>query len=106
MIKEYIELKITEMGRNNLKGESSVFNQIEECFDSKNEVKESLQERYGHIPKGKNKIYIDDGAGNPFVIGFTHSFWNQDISHNSKKWFQTDWITITEVKRNERYVNL
>lgn len=61
------------------------------------EAQEFLTERYGKMPGGRNKIYVDDKNGNAQVLGFTHSFWNDDISHNSKPWYQTDWITAVYV---------
>jgi len=49
------------------------------------------------MPRGTNKIYIDLEKGEAEEIGFIHSFWNKDCSHDSKSWFQTDWITLAEV---------
>ena len=62
------------------------------------EAQEFLIDQYGKLPKGKNKVYVDDKDGNSKVVGFTHSFWNKDMSHNSKPWFQTDWIVAVEVE--------
>ena len=100
----YYKLQIDETGRNSLKEQPSLFNTIVKKFRELSEVKNYLAERYDKIPKGKNKIYQDTKQGESLEIGFTHSFWNQDISHNSKSWFQTDWISIFEV--NEKPVLL
>jgi hypothetical protein len=49
------------------------------------------------LPKGKNKIYKE--INNVSIeTGFTHSFWNKDWSHNTKSWFQTDWIMINKIE--------
>ena len=84
-------LFITETGRENLKVKAEAYNFINEYFDTKEALKEFLIDRYGKMPKGKNKIYTGPN-NNQKVMGFTHSFWNQDISHNSHKCYQTDWI--------------
>jgi hypothetical protein len=77
------------------------------CFDrntshfaSLDELKESLKERYGKLPKrnGRNAVYVDTKEGKSERIGFTYSFWNRDISHDSKSWFQTDWITVSRIE--------
>ena len=100
----YYKLQIDETGRNSLKEQSSFFNTIIEKFSEISEVKDYLAERYGKIPKGRNKIYQDTKQGETLKVGFLHSFWNQDISHNSKSWFQTDRVSIFEV--NEKPVLL
>lgn len=92
-----IKVKITETGRGSLNKEASIFNWFERDFSKKEEVIDFLKERYGKVPKGKNKIYIG-AQDSPIEVGFTHSYWNEDISHNSDKWFQTDWIEIYNVE--------
>ncbi|MFA5240354.1 MAG: hypothetical protein WC476_11705 [Phycisphaerae bacterium] len=87
-------IEITETGRNSLKGESSTFNREVKTVATVEEVKAYLIDRYGKMPKGKNKIYIDTQDGETIETGFTYSFWNQDVSHNSPKWYQTDWISF------------
>jgi hypothetical protein len=93
-----IRVTITETGRNSLREDASTFNQDVKTVNTIQEVKEYLIDRYGKMPKGKNKIYQDKKDGSSFVCGFLHSFWNQDYSHNSKKWFQTDWISFSTVE--------
>ena len=90
-----IKITITETGCNSLKEieQSSTFNQINEYFKTKEEAKKYLQERYDKKDFSKlRKVY----SGKDIEIGFTYSFWNKDISHNSKSWYQTDWVTIVE----------
>lgn len=91
---ENILLEISETGANTLRERPSTFNVIRESFATIEGVKEYLRDRYGKVPTGKNKVYIDDAKGNSFQVGFTYSFWNKDISHNSKNWRQTDWISL------------
>lgn len=101
----YYKLQIDETGRNSLKEIPSFFNTHIEKFNELSEVKTFLTDRYGKMPRGKNKIYRDTKQGRTLEIGFTHSFWNQDISHNSKSWFQTDWISISEVTEKPVLLN-
>ena len=90
------QLIISETGRNSLKEEANLFNTIDESFTDLEELKNYITDRYGKLPKGRNKIFIDDKEGKAQEIGFLYSFWNSDISHNSKAWFQTDWIEVRE----------
>jgi hypothetical protein len=97
MIKTYLKIKITETARNNPKkdvDQDKVFNHIEHNCNDIHFVKDYLTDHYGKMPSMKKKIYYDPDAE---VIGFIHSFWNRDISHNSKAWWQTDWVCITKV---------
>lgn len=96
---KYFELVIQHSAADRPGGESSIFDQTVERYAEKWAVLKGLEERYGRVPGGRNKIYVDDQDGNARAVGFLHSFWNSDISHNSKKWFQTDWITVYEVER-------
>lgn len=85
--------EITETSRGSLKGESLIFNELI-LHGTPESLREQLIERYGKFPRG-HKIYIDTPTG-AIHCGFTHSYWNRDISHDSKSWFQTDWITFSE----------
>jgi hypothetical protein len=93
------KLSIVETAKGFLNDESQTFNEIIEYFESIDLVKEYLIDRYGKMPKGRNKVYKDNSknSSKPFVAGFLHSFWSSDISHNSPKWYQTDWICVSEV---------
>jgi hypothetical protein len=97
-----IELEIVETGRFNLKAEPQSFNKISVSFETKEELKLYLIERYGKIPNGKHKVY----TGKNKAIGFLHSFWTSDISHNSPKWYQTDWIVFWEQETIKTYFKL
>lgn len=96
MKKDYLKLLITEVGRDTLKAEPHIFNKFSQIFSHTDEVKEFIIDRYGKIPKGK--VYVDQKDGSPKQIGYHYSFWNKDISHDSKSWYQTDWIEITSVE--------
>ena len=94
----YYKVKITETARNNPKmdiDKDTVFNDFAKSFKTLEEVKEYLRERYGKTPNNKwQKIYRDpDGK----QVGYLRCYWNKDWSHNSKSWWQTDWITISAV---------
>ena len=106
---KYYKIEIDETAKNSPKEEESqTYNTIIKKFNSIDEIKEYLKERYGKDllkdVKKRGKIYIDDKNGNAIPIGFLYSFWNRDISHNSKSWYQTDWIIITKV--NEENINI
>jgi hypothetical protein len=91
-----IKLTITETARNSLREDASTFNKESVNFGNIETLKDYLINRYGKMPKGKNKVYVDrDKKAVP--VGFLFSFWNQDCSHNSKKWYQTDWICFETV---------
>lgn len=105
-----IELRITETGRSNPGYVAETFNTIMESFKFKEQMVEYLIDRYGKMPGGKKKIYrdnINDGTIPKIkIVGFLHSFWNRDCSHNSKKWFQTDWIEFYEQETVKTYFKL
>ena len=87
-------MEIVETGRGSLKEKASRFNEIEKEFESIADMRKFLVDNYGKMPGMKNGVYVDTKEGESIKVGFTYSFWNQDISHMSKKWFQTDWITF------------
>jgi len=95
MEKKYYKIVVIETGRNTLKDEPRIFNEFERFFEKVDEAKNFVVGRCGKIPKGK--LYADNGNGAPEQVGYHYSFWNGDVSHGSKKWFQTDWIEITQV---------
>lgn len=111
----YYKLKIEETEQHketNKEGEEnfkiSLFNKIEENFKTLNDVISFLKHRYykiklSNINKTENSIFIDDLKGESEKIGFIVNYWNSDISHNSKKWMQKDWITIAKIEEN--YLN-
>jgi len=95
---EYYKVRIVETGRWNLREETNTFNTESSRHTTPEEVKKYLKEHYGHLPKGKRRIYKDIIKGGiSEEVGFTHSFWNRDISHGGKPWYQTDWIEISFV---------
>lgn len=93
----FYTLLITETGRDCLKNEPSMFNLIKKNFGDLAKVKSYLILHYGKMPGGKNKIYRDKKDGTAQEVGFLHSFWSSDISHDSKAWYQTDWIEVQEI---------
>ena len=95
IMKSYHKITITETGRDTLKDEPKIFNEFSLTFGSLDEIKEYIIDKYGKIPK--SKVYVDDKNGISRQVGYHYSFWNKDVSHGSKSWYQTDWIEITEV---------
>lgn len=85
--------------------ESSIFNvDTINCKDIE-EAKIKLIERYGKFnTKTLRKIYRDTEKSS-VEVGYLKSFWNKDYSHNSKNWYQTDWIEINEVTYNSIMIN-
>lgn len=106
-MKEKVEfvLQITETGRENLKVPAQSFNCIVEYFKTIPELKQYLIDRYGKIPNQRKKIYQANN-GKIDVIGFLYSYWNQDISHMSRKWYQTDWIEFCQRETKDLYFKL
>jgi len=98
MERKFLEVKIIETGRGSLREEPSTFNQEIKRLPDPAAVRQFLIDRYGKMPGGRNKIYHDKENGEADPVGFLHSFWNRDYSHNSKPWYQTDWITIQELR--------
>lgn len=98
------KISITETGRGNLNEKPQTFSEDIQHVDTLEKVREFLIDRYGRMPNGRNKIYRDI-KGKSVVCGFLHSFWNKDWSHNSKKWYQTDWICISEVVETPVLIN-
>lgn len=92
-----IKIAIQSTARNSLKETPEMFDVTHETVLDIKEAQEFLIDRYGKLPGGKSKVYVDDKSGNTKVLGFTHSFWTSDISHNSKSWHQTDWVTAVYV---------
>ena len=98
--KMYYEIKITETATSKPGNydETHWFNKIIEKFKTKEEALNYLIERYGKFdPKKCAKMYHDS---NNEQCGYIKSFWNKDISHDSKNWWQTDWITVEMVETN------
>ena len=99
----YFKLSIDETGRNSLQEESQLFHTINETFETRQDLENYLIDRYGKLPNNRNKIYIDN-KNESIEIGFTYSYWNKDYSHNSKSYFQTDWIVPAEISEQRKTV--
>jgi hypothetical protein len=93
------EIEIMETGRNHLRDKPCLFNTLREEFASLEKVRGFFLDRYGRIPNRRNKVYVDTKDGETKEVGFTYSYWNRDISHNSKHWYQTDWVTVFGIDR-------
>lgn len=101
MSRPYYKVTIHEMGRPNPRSDESE----DQCFNiehrtcwSEEDVFAYLKERYGDNYKPHRDIYQDYRDGKSYVVGFIRSYWNKDWSHNSKSWWQTDWVAITKIQ--------
>jgi hypothetical protein len=103
-MKTYIKIEITETASDKPGAEVHMFNRITEAVKTTEDVKQFLIDRYGRVPAGKRKVYQDTKEGAK-VVGFLHSFWNRDISHNSQSWWQTDWVTFSDVQEKPLIIN-
>ncbi len=99
-MEEKFVLIIKETGRNSLKEEAAMFNRIEKDFESLEDVKNFIVERYGKMPSRKAKVYVDTKDGKSRQVGFCHSYWNKDWSHNMPSWYQTDWVEVIKIKED------
>ena len=100
-MKEYYKIIIDECGRDNLSAPDHRFNQIVEEYNRLDEIEDFLTDRYNKpIWKNRKKykpVYIDDREGISHQVGFVYHYWNSDISHDSKKWYQSDWIAVYKI---------
>jgi len=88
---------IHETGRPYLRAEAELFGEDTLYANNREEMRAALKERYGKMSRMTRKVYIDGPDGERITCGFTHSFWNQDLSSGyGPKWYQTDWITFVE----------
>ena len=93
----YIRVSIDETARDSLSSDSETFNKIVKDFVDIERARKFLVDRYGRMPRGRNKVYVDTPEGER-VVGFTHSYWNKDISNaDGKSRFQTDWVMVSSI---------
>lgn len=64
-------------------------------FETLEQVKSFLQENYGKVKKVK--MYVETKDRNGEHIGWIYCFVNSDVSHNTKRWYQQDWVEVSEV---------
>lgn len=72
-----------------------IFNRKESACSTLDEVKTELEDKYGKCKKVF--IYQDDEKGNAIKTGRIYCFKNSDVSHNSKPWYQQDWVEVKEI---------
>ncbi len=75
----------------------STFNTSHEDFMSMAQARTFLKEKYGKCKR--SKMYIDSKNGESVHVGYIYGFINRDISHDTKPWYQQDWVSIYEVSR-------
>ena len=99
-MKKYIMITINQTSKTNPQdhGGGYIFNTEKEYFGTIEEAKNFLLEYYDIKTLPKKYIYRDNEQGEAKKVGYIKNYWNKDFSHDSKKWYQTDWIEIKEVK--------
>ena len=91
----YFRVIITCTGKEG-KDSWRIFEEIEEKFADLAAVKNWIKEKYGRCKKVL--MYRDGKNGEAIKTGYIYCFRNKDISHNSKEWFQRDWVEIRTVR--------
>lgn len=98
----YLEIRITKTGRSSMKEKSEIFDTESHQFNTIEEIEKYLKEEYPNL-KGK---YINKSINNKSIkIGKKYSFWNQDISHMSPKFYQEDFVEILKIEENWIEIN-
>ena len=97
MSKTYYQLLITHTGKSigSKNDDFETFDNTTKEFRSKIEALKYLSKTYNKFKK--LRVYIDSGSGKSIQIGWIYCFKNSDISHNSKKWTQQDWIELRKI---------
>ena len=100
----YFKVKTVETIRDSLKDEAYRFTEDIDSFETLDEVKEFIIDKYGKIPKRRtlNTVYQDPDRQ---PVGFLRSYWNKDSSYQGKSRYQTDWVTITAVTETPVLIN-
>lgn len=94
-----IKVKLSQVGSAAPGKPGSIYNQQTREFPDMDAALLWLEQDYG-ITKPKrlqdsNSVFVDTPAGTRRV-GFTVSRWNSDVSHNSKKWWETNWVSFEQ----------
>jgi len=104
---KYYQVNIVETARNHPRDDvddDMVFNTIKEEFYTESELFRYLEHRYGKNFTTSKKMYVDKFDGKTYECGFVKSFWNKDWSHDSKSWWQTDWVSVVEMQATRKAV--
>lgn len=94
---KFYEVEITKTGKpfGRTEEDYSTFDREVKRFKTTEEVKAFLKESYGTCKRVK--MYQDTKEGSEHT-GYIYCFKNKDWSHDSKGWFQQDWVSIDEMK--------
>ena len=96
----YIELEVVKTSKDiGSKDDYRGFDNSIEKFKGIKEAKEWLQEEYDG--RKRVEMYRDNKDGTARQTGWIYCFKNKDISHNSKWWYQQDWISAYTVEKQE-----
>lgn len=93
---KFYEVSITMTGKSMGRTQEnfSTFDRQEKRFKTLDKVKAYLKETYGNCKRVK--MYQDTDKGSE-AIGWIYCFKNKDYSHDSKPWYQQDWIDVEEM---------
>jgi hypothetical protein len=93
-----IQVTVTQVGASAPGREQSVFNEKRETFPTMEDALAWLEDCFGiKRPKRihyRNSVFVDSSDGGVRRIGFLVSRWNSDCSHNSKAWWETNWVSF------------
>lgn len=93
----HIKLEINTIERNAPGGEPYRGQDITETFDTDDDLREYIIDRYGRVPRGHNKVYVDQPDGSVLEIGIVHTYWAAPEYSGDNSVYRTDWIMITDV---------
>lgn len=94
------------------KNDFTFFDEIVETFKNRKDLENYLENHYGkNLLENCNNyepIYRDKFDNNGDIketnqVGFTYHFWDKDWSHNTKAWWERDWIEIQKIDQNVEY---
>lgn len=102
---QYLKLEIAETERPHPGADGYRGYEFTECFKDMDDLKEFLIDRYGKIPNGRNKVYVDKTDGSIQEVGFTHSYWRDHEYSGEKSTFVTDWVSIMDVTETPRLLH-
>ena len=94
---KYYEVSVLHTGKPvGSKEDYTTFDDSEKTFFTIKEVKEHLSVTYSKCKRVK--MFVDTKDGKTKHTGYIYCFKNNDISHDSKMWYQQDWVSINEIQ--------
>ena len=91
----YYKVNIIKTGKKMFsQDEYRAFDKEEMLFKTQKEAGDFVKERY---PKVKRVKMFVDKNGVSTQVGWIYCFKDSDVSHNSEKWLEQDWVEVTKV---------